>query len=327
LVSLSAALTRKLAERIVMSCGFKRGLGDELVTALNAEYVDGRWWKGVVDDEDLILGIRDGYLNVYCRGNSLWRIWRRDRKLRVETHFKYLLKDEKQAYIAATLTADDKLSPERKVQTSDLHEREALKRASKAYAGDEKLGVHQIVQGHRDQVLDVEVAFGSSEGGPGECERPGDEDGGRHVDRIDLAALFDRGTKPVLRFFEAKRFTDSRLRSAKQQPEVLAQLERYEARLTNNRDVLAASYQRVCRNLLALKGAVASDRRRQLLEKAAYGIEIDTKPVLVIFDYDEAQGNASRWKQQLGAIEAAIGNKRIIAAGKASSIRLSGRDG
>lgn len=305
-----------------MSCGFKRGIDDRFVAALNAEYVEGRWWKGVVDDEDLILGIRDGYLNVYYCGNSLWRIWTRDRNLRVETHFKYLLKDEEQAYISATLTADDKLAPERKLQTSDLHDRGALKRASKPYTSDEKGGVHTIVLQHRNEVLDVEIAFGNSEKGNGQCERPGDEDGGRRVDRIDLAALFDSGTKPVLRFFEAKRFTDSRLRSAKQQPEVLAQLERYEVRLTSNRDVLVAAYQRVCRNLLALKGAVASDRRRQLLEKAADGIEIDTKPVLIIFDYGKAQWAAPDWQPHLAAIEDVIGQERLVPRGSADSIPL-----
>jgi len=305
-----------------MSRGFKRGLDDEFVTALNAEYKDGRWWKGVVDDEDLILGIRAGYLNVYYRGNSLWRIRRCNGKLRVETHFKYLLKDEKQAYIGATLTADDKLSPERKVQTSDLHEREALKRASKAYTENEKLGVHTIVQHHRDQVIDVEVAFGSSEWGSVESERPGDEERGRHVDRIDLAALLDAGAKPVLRFFEAKRFADSRLRAAKGQPEVLAQLERYQECLKRSREALAESYQRVCRNLLDLSGAVASDRRRQLLEKAADGIEIDTKPVLLIFDYGRAQWEAPEWKAQLDAIADAVGVERLIRAGSAGSIKL-----
>lgn len=305
-----------------MSRGFSRGLDDGLVAALNAEYVEGRWWKGVVDDDDLVLGIRDGYLNVYYRGNSLWRIWRSEGKLRVETHFKYLLKDEKQAYISATLTADDKLLPERKVRTSDLHERAALKRASEVYTSDEKLGVHAIVQRHREQVLDVEIAFGSPGDGSGECEQPGEEERDRHVDRIDLAALSDTGAKPVLRFFEAKRFADARLRAANQQPEVLAQLERYQICLEKNREALVASYELVCRNLLELKGAVPPGPRRTLVERAAGGVEIDTKPVLVIFDYGKAQWAAPDWQPHLGTIQAAIGKERLISRGSAASIAL-----
>ena len=59
---------------IVMNASksFNRGLKDEFVEALNREYEkDGGWWKKIVDDPELFIGIREDYLNIYFHGSSL----------------------------------------------------------------------------------------------------------------------------------------------------------------------------------------------------------------------------------------------------------------
>lgn len=55
-----------------MAKTFSRGLKTEFVAALNQAYGDqDSWWKKLVDDNDLYIGIRGNYLNVYFNGGSI----------------------------------------------------------------------------------------------------------------------------------------------------------------------------------------------------------------------------------------------------------------
>lgn len=53
---------------------FHRGLSDSFVRALNDAYTRGGWWKEAVDDGDLVPAIRDSSINLYWKGNSIWRL-------------------------------------------------------------------------------------------------------------------------------------------------------------------------------------------------------------------------------------------------------------
>ena len=53
---------------------FNRGLCDAFVEVLNNEYGKGGWWRNLVDDKETFLAIRENYLNVYYRGNSLLKL-------------------------------------------------------------------------------------------------------------------------------------------------------------------------------------------------------------------------------------------------------------
>ena len=53
---------------------FNRGLCDAFVEVLNNEYEKGGWWRNLVDDAETFVAIRDDYLNVYYRGNSLLKL-------------------------------------------------------------------------------------------------------------------------------------------------------------------------------------------------------------------------------------------------------------
>lgn len=72
-------------------CNFKRGLSADLVESLNEEYERGGWWKALADDPQLFIAVRDDYLNVYWKGNSLIRLFLQNGRLVGEVHYKYML--------------------------------------------------------------------------------------------------------------------------------------------------------------------------------------------------------------------------------------------
>ena len=70
---------------------FRRGLNDEFIKLLNEAYDKGSWWRDILNDHDLHIGIRNEYLNVYYQGNSLVLIKQGHGGLLGQTHYKYLL--------------------------------------------------------------------------------------------------------------------------------------------------------------------------------------------------------------------------------------------
>ena len=74
---------------------FKRGIENPVfVKALKNDYAQGGLWKEIIDDQDLFIGIRNEYINVYFKGNSLLEICFESGCLKAYTHFKYLLKNK-----------------------------------------------------------------------------------------------------------------------------------------------------------------------------------------------------------------------------------------
>jgi len=65
---------------------FKRGLSTTFIERLKE--LDG--WDKIAADKDVFIGIRDEYINVYYRGNSLFKISKNGNALKIETHYKYL---------------------------------------------------------------------------------------------------------------------------------------------------------------------------------------------------------------------------------------------
>jgi len=70
---------------------FKRGLNPGFMEKLKSLAEQGGWFSDVLGDRDLILGIRDNYVNVYWRGQSLFKIGGKNGPLRFTTHPKYLI--------------------------------------------------------------------------------------------------------------------------------------------------------------------------------------------------------------------------------------------
>ena len=265
---------------------FKRGLSPEFVDALNEKYEDtGGWWRNLVDDKDTFVAIRDNYLNVYYRGNSLLKLdWnQRDKSMTGQVHYKYLLRPSigGSEYVKVNEKGGVTM-PDEPMFSTEIGAVLALKKASQVYAGDEKDGVHRIALNKKHNVVDVEVAFRVS------------------GLRVDLAALQETGDIPKLVFYEAKHFSNKELRAEEgREPKVVGQLRRYSGLLNESKDLLEASYQQVCNNLRTLHGIEGTHPKRNAVFDRVFErgrLCVSTEPRLVVFGFDQDQRNGA-WKR------------------------------
>lgn len=284
---------------------FKRGLSPDFVQRLNEEYCSGGWWKAIADDQQLFIAIRDEYLNVYWKGNSLLRLWMEGGSLRGEAHYKYLLRpDIKNPYIPID-GGCPKLGNPADFFLGDFSDVASLKRAADAYAGEEKIGVHKIVMSNLN-IIDVEVAFGTDN----------EESGARVAQRIDFAALRERRGKWELAFYEAKAFANPELRAKNKEAPVLKQIERYKKFLRTAYSDVADSYRTVCGNLYALNGV---NRRfssmhdgLKCIADGKFDLRISDEIRLVVFGFDGDQGNGAVWDEHRQKLREVLGDNLLL---------------
>ena len=180
--------------------------------------------KSVSGDRPITLrvSIRDGYVNFYCGGQSVGKVWF-GKTLRGEVHYKYLHdKEIPGKYYVGLATVE-----------TDYPEHGRLEKwigRTHKYQGVEKLFVDRVF-GANPTMIDLEAAL------PGADML--DKDGKRVVDaktgkenvtapRIDLVGLEKDPDVPGWRlvFWEAKNVKDGRIRSTAT-PEVIKQLKTY----------------------------------------------------------------------------------------------------
>jgi len=70
---------------------FKRSISPEFIGQLKKEEDKRGWWKDVLADSKLIVALRGSYLNVYWRGQSLFKVREGSSGLTVSTHEKFLI--------------------------------------------------------------------------------------------------------------------------------------------------------------------------------------------------------------------------------------------
>lgn len=302
-----------------MEATFSRGLNDGLVEALNREYgkEDG-WWRKLVDDKDTFVAIRDDRVNVYCRGCSLAEVWMESGKVVGQTHYKYLLRPTVDAASREYVPFDSAgyqlgESAARALFVESPAEVDALKGASRPFAGDEKIGVHEII-GANPNILDVEIALGMR----------GTRVRGASAPRIDFATLHvsEKGGQVV--FFEAKTFANHKaLRKRKDTPEVVSQIESYERLLKASRSLIEESYERVCCNLRDLDGIRDRHPNRDRMLQSIQGkpLTIDEQPRLVVFGFDNDQKRGGEWRRHRDKLFDMLGRERVLLKGSSKGFR------
>ncbi|MCH8842584.1 MAG: hypothetical protein IID61_06345 [SAR324 cluster bacterium] len=125
-----------------MAGNFSKGLNSDFVSALNDEYKAGGWWKSLITDPELFVGIRNNYLNIYYCGNSLIKLENKNGALIGNTHYKYAIDPNLNEYIESKNGAFT-LTP-KTLKSIFIQNREnvnALKSASRMYSGVEKSGI------------------------------------------------------------------------------------------------------------------------------------------------------------------------------------------
>ena len=288
---------------------FDRGISKEFVRALNNEYEKDGWWKNLIDDKSLFLGIRDDSVDIYLNGGRVLHLEHVKGEFVGSTHFKYLVNlsraDTKNEYVRFENGSFDRVNlkdPYRHIG-ADLP---GIKKSLTPYQGEEKEGVHKIVM-HNRNVIDTEIQFSDE-------EQFSDED--RRKDRrVDFAALQKVDGKIKIVFFEAKIYSNSEIRHPASRSEVLKQIEEYERIIAQRRKEIQESYRQVAENIKRLKGW-NSRRSNIFAESATNGLIVEPEVRLVIFNFKDPQRKAAiSAGGDFARLRDAIGTHRVLAKG------------
>ncbi|MBR0778916.1 hypothetical protein JQ625_29170 [Bradyrhizobium diazoefficiens] len=315
----------------------KRGLSDSQAKGLRglaASEAD-NWWKEVLESKDLLLAVRNGYLNAYVRGQSVFKIafgkgGSDGGKPRLAIHYKYLVKpdlEKRDPYVSFNGTKFD-------IEPADIINTEyeskltlsQLIRTAERFALPEKSGVHKIAR-KEPKVVDLEIAF-TKAGENGDLSAP----------RMDIAVLVPTESGAELVFCEAKCADNPELwgleklpKGAKSLPPperstaVIAQIRKYEQfiQAKEAKESLIEGYVRVCRNLVEISSQSPARPVDDLVRQVAEGkreLSIHPHVFLLVYDFgkDEKQGRIKAKRLQLE--EAGI---KIIAKGKPEDFQLA----
>jgi len=301
---------------------FARALSPGFIKKLEVEAGRGGWWTDVLADPKLVIALRGRWLNVYWRGQSLFRVVATSSGLKATTHLKFLV-DPSLASPVNLHERDFHIAALTKTGFIRRYEGPAtlakMKSAAGVYSGLEKTGCHDIAV-RNSGVIDCEIAF------PGKVSL---DDGGddKQAPRIDLAALEKYGDEARLVFWEAKHYANGELRAESPPARVVRQVNIYKKYLSvpENRETIERSYTKVAENLVEIKRMgwkrelsslitdVGTDKRKLTLgAEPAVG--------LIIFGFDAAQLNSPVWLGHFEPLKEKISDIRAV--GHAQNIHL-----
>jgi hypothetical protein len=315
----------------------KRGLSGPQIESLKrlAQSSVDYWWREVLESKDLLLAVRNGYLNAYVKGQSVFKIafgkGSGGSQPCLAIHYKYLVKpdlEKKDPYVSFDGKTFN-IEPADIVNTeyeSKLTLPQLIKTAAR-FAGPEKSGVHKIAR-KEPKVVDLEIAFAKA-----------GENGDLSAPRMDIAVLVQvKPGKAELVFCEAKCANNPELwgleklpKGAKSLPPlerltaVIAQVRKYEQfiQAKETQESLMEGYVRVCRNLVEISSQSPARPVDDLVRQVAEGkVELSIHPhvYLLIYDFgqDEKEGRIKDKRAQLRKAKV-----RTIAKGKPEDFQLA----
>ena len=295
---------------------FKRGiLNQDFITALKKEYNSRGWWKEIVDDKDLFIAIRNEYINVYYKGNSLLKLSFVKGEFLAETHYKYLIRPTVKPFLIKT-SANMAFIPNGTKGVLDnylihnLSEIKSIKKASASYSGIEKEGIQKIIKSN-DNIVDLEIALTQE---ADEDEMNPEKGKKSSAKRIDFAALQKKVSYYELIFFEAKDFSNNDLRAKDSAvPEVIPQINNYGKLLKQYKEDITYSYKQICQNLYdILPNSLHSQAIVDIANDTS--VKVNVEPRLVIFGFDEDQRKGSIWSPHKEKLVESLG-ERFLAKG------------
>jgi hypothetical protein len=295
---------------------FKRGLDPDFMSKLEPLARHPGWFADVLADTDLVLGIRDNYINIYRRGCSLFKIERgKNGLLKFSTHPKYLIDPDLSNPVPLCLESGGWEFTVKEI-THLIRQYEGpktlgnMKRAAKYYAGGEKKGVHAVICDPENNVIDTEITFDHE-----------NEDQQKTTQRIDIACLEEVESSIRLRFWEAKLYGNKEI--WRSQNNVVDQVTRYRDKVQERRDEVLESYHVVVGNLVAIAKWCDGHRKlgglvQEVVEKKR-PIVLDKTPFvgLIIFEFDDSQKGNPRLSELAAKLP-------LIARGDPKGMRLRG---
>ena len=264
---------------------FKRGIKDEkFINSLNELYNDkSSFWHMMIDDKELFIAIRNEYLNVYYKGQSVCRLYYKN-IIRGATHKKYLGINEPGYFYSENGKFLDEKS-----KIKSLAEIIQLKVNINKYVGKEKDKSYTEIINYEKCILDVEIAFVRPT-----VVKP-HKKSEYEISSIDYVALEqDSDDEPILVFYEAKHLTNSEIRS-RSEPKVIGQIKRYKQALKDHNDEIIRSYKLVTKNLLDLH--ILNKRNYKGTDIQMNYLRIDPEPRLIIFGNNQNLVNDKHLKK------------------------------
>lgn len=286
---------------------FKRGLGNKLLMLLTTKSKMPDWWQAILEDKELVIAVRDNYLNVYHNGNSLMKISERDNKLICDIHYKYLLSStENNPYIKFenSVAINFDLPARASLLTNQLTEKTLanLKKSAKVYGGLEKEGVHKIILSNTN-IIDTEIAFSLTD----------KETNKTKALRIDFAALRKtaEGQTEIV-FYEAKHYTNKELFSSSDTPQVVKQIKTYESNYIKELEAeILTAYRSAIKDLQRITGG--------FFNELPTAVHPNVK--LVIFGYDNDQKTGANFKNRIEKLQHILGKENLLLKGDAKNFR------
>lgn len=289
---------------------FKRGISRPNMEILAKLAGQDSWWRDVLMDRSLLIGIRNEYLNVYWHGQSIFRVAFRARETLVSTHPKYLLNPDVSSQISLKdgmfqFGANEAAMLTRKYKPGETLGK--LKRAAKLFSGEEKQGVHQISTSNFS-VIDVEIALQAN-----------DVSDVGSLPRVDIAAFEDgdRGDGVNLTFWEAKTLANPELRSKDKKnglTSVVSQIKKYQTMISKYGPQICKSYGQIAQNFIEIEAMSEGHRKISTsVKKVARDpaiLSVDPLHVgLIVYGYDadHAKGQMKPLRDRLEIELAALG--------------------
>jgi hypothetical protein len=262
------------------------------------------WWKDLLSlwspsgaaegARPLRLAVRDGYLNFYLRGQSIARVgFNRSVGAFAHVHVNYAFAgSEDQTY--AKLSGLDVIAskPERTTPYAGMATLRGWMAEAARWEKPEKTLVERLTADN-PRIIDLEMGL------PAHAARTS-------ALRIDLVALEQASDGATIVFWEAKRVSDSRLRSSSNHPHVYShQIVPYRDYLSDpvNRAAVITGYREAClifATLAALAGPTCLAKLHPLVRGVAsgeVGLQVDPTPRLVIFGTEAELANPA-WLQR-----------------------------
>ena len=253
---------------------FKRGISNEhFISMLQAEKSNpNSYWNSLINDRDLFVAIRNEYLNVYYRGQSVCKLmciksnFSKQHFITGYIHNKYIGIDKASyAYIVNGIILD------KQSKIKSLSEIDQIKRNIKKHILREKDSSYSDVLNATNSVIDVEITFSKDL-----VEVPKRS---KDYERssIDYLIVDESGT---LQFYEAKHYSNNEIRS-KTIPSVISQIKRYQREINSHADEIIGSYELVIKNRFDL-GIPSNITIENILNKSIK-ITVNPLPKLIIF--------------------------------------------
>lgn len=275
---------------------FTRGLSETALPAFKKYICEQKWLQILLQHKNTFFAIRNNYINIYGYGGSLVKLIYSKGNIKGETHFKYLLRKKIESGKSGKFYVSiEDGKPQLDTYTLDNMFEVSLKgnlllAQAKLYAGEEKIGVHELMM-ENTNVLDTEIVFGKDMGEDEDVIGAVPMDAQKTIknDRVDFCALHEgKNDELKIIFYEAKTISNGELSG-----EVLDQLDRYRKQLKDREVEILNAYRLVCQNIVDLFDGTDFSipflkYARMVVEKPKK-LSIDPEPRLVIFGFDRIQ--------------------------------------